>query len=613
MQNEKLPYLREKARQLPLEPGVYLMRDAGGNIIYVGKAKALRNRVSSYFRSVDKHEPKVYKMVENVREFSTIVTGSEFEALVLECSLIKQHFPKYNILLKDDKGYHYIRISGEMYPRISAAFHRAGEDGARYIGPYTSSFVVTQTVDEVNKAFMLPTCHRRFPEDCGKGRPCLNYHIKQCMGVCGGRVSQAQYSEIVDNVISFLQGGSEGTILLLTEKMEKAAENMEFEKAAGYRDRIRAIRRISERQNVVFAKVHNMDAIAIVQGGKESCAVVLRFREQRLVDKQDFLLGELSGLSAARSEFLLSYYGGREEIPKQVSLDGNIEDRELIERYLSEKAGRKVALHIPFKGEQLKLVQMAAANAAQTLSHIEQRAGREVAALDELARLLGLAHPPGYIEAYDISNLGGETMVGGMVVFENGRPRKDAYKKFNIKTVQGPDDYASMREVLGRRFAHYAEEKDTQTGFGRLPDLILLDGGKGHVAAVEPLLLEMGITVPLFGMVKDDKHRTRAIAHDGGEIAINASKSAFTLVTKIQDEVHRFSITAMKKKHKKSAFELKMTAVPGIGHKRATALLKQFKTQKALLAATPEELSAAPGMNEPSARAVYAFLHPAQE
>lgn len=612
MNNEKLGALREKARALPLDPGVYIMRDGEGKIIYVGKAKALRNRVSSYFRSVEKHLPKVYRMVENARDFETIVTGSEFEALVLECSLIKQHKPKYNILLKDDKGYHYIRLSPGDYPRIYAAMQRT-EDGSRYIGPYTSSFVVKQTVEEVNKAFMLPTCSRRFPEDFRKGRPCLNYHIKQCMGLCTGRISKREYDETIGQALDYISGNAGDTLRLLEQRMAEAAENMEFEKAAGYRDKIRAISRLKDHQSVVFAKVANQDVIAIAQNEGQSCAVVIKFREQRLVDKQDFLLGEIDSLPAARSDFILSYYSSAQnEIPRQVSLDVECEDQELVARYLSEKSGRKVLVHIPERGEQLKFVKMASVNAAQQLAQKVERTGREVAALDELARLLGLAAPPAYIEAYDISNYGAETMVGGMVVFENGRPLKSAYKKFNIKTVEGTDDYASMREVLTRRLSRYLEEKDSGQGFGRLPDLILLDGGKGHVNAVRPILEEMGLDIPLFGMVKDDKHRTRAIAHDGGETAILSSRSAFTLVSKIQDEVHRFSITFMKAKHTKNAFSLKITEVPGIGDKRAQALMKHFKTQKALRESTVEQLAQAPGMSKPSAERLYEHLHPGE-
>lgn len=611
---EHIAQLREQARSLPLEPGVYLMRDASGEIIYVGKAKALRNRVSSYFRSLDKHTRKTLHLVHAARSLETIVTASEFEALVLECSMIKQYRPKYNILLKDDKGYHYLRVSNDPYPRITAEKTVDSSDGARWLGPYTSSFVVTQTVDEVNKTFQLPTCKKKFPDDFGKGRPCLNHHIKQCIGLCSGRISRKAYGEIIEEAVDFITRGTSGTLEVLEQRMLDASENLEFELAALCRDRISAIKRIAQQQNVVFAKAPDQDIIALAHNARESCLALLKIREQRLVDKQSFELGEIDTLEGARRDFLLSYYGSAGvEIPKTIQMDGSCEERELVERYLAEYRGTKVRLHVPSRGEGLRLVEMASANAAQELAQKLERTGREVAALDELARLLGLPKPPDYIEAYDISNYGSETMVGGMIVFEGGRPLKSAYKKFNIRTVEGTDDYAAMGEMVSRRLSHYPEEQEKGTGFGRLPDLILLDGGKGHVSAVEPLLREAGLEVPVFGMVKDSAHRTRAIAREGGEIAIASSRKAFALVTRIQDEVHRFSITQMKKKHQKSSFALRLTQVPGIGQKRAASVLKHFKTQKALLAASVEELAQAPGMSLKTAQALYVFLHPEEE
>ena len=609
--NPRLDTLRETAKKLPMEPGVYIMRDSGGKIIYIGKAKLLRNRVSSYFRSVEKHLPKVYKMVQRVHGFDYIVTASEFEALVLECSMIKQHKPKYNILLKDDKGYHYIRIGTGPYPRITAEKARPHGDSARILGPYTSSFVVSQTVEEVNKAFLLPDCKHKFPQDIRKGRPCLNYHIKQCMGVCTGRIGPADYAETIEQALRFINGDSTAVLDDLSARMDQAAEATEFEKAAILRDKIKAIRRIADQQNVLFTKAVNQDVIGVAQNEDNCCVAVLKFRERRLVDKQDYRLGEISGLPGARHSFLLSYYAPGTEIPRRISLDGECEDAALVARYLSELAGHKVVLHSPKRGENLRLVDMARANAAQQLSHKVERTGKELGALDELSRLLHLEQTCTYIEAYDISNMGSDTLLGGMVVFENGRPLKSAYRTFNIKTVAGTDDYGSMREMLSRRIARYFAEKESGEGFGRLPDLILLDGGKGHVNAVAPLLQEAGLSVPLFGMVKDDKHRTRAIAGSGDEISILSSRTAFTLVSKIQDEVHRFSITRMKQRHSKTAFELSLTAVPGIGPKRARAIYRHFKTKTAMLAATPEQLAAAPGMNVPAAQALYAFLHPA--
>ena len=609
---EHIKALRETARRLPMDPGVYLMRDSTGEIIYVGKAKHLRSRVSSYFRSIEKHTEKTRRLVWAARELETIVTASEFEALVLECSMIKQYRPKYNILLKDDKGYHYLKISAGDYPRITAEKVMNPSDGGRWLGPYTSSFVVNQTVDEVNKAFLLPTCKRKFPEDFGKGRPCLNFHIKQCIGLCSGKISRREYSELIEQAVEFIHSGNERSLEQLHQKMEAASDALDFEQAAFYRDRIWAIQRITAQQNVVFSKTTmDQDIVALTQGTQETCVALLKIRAQRLVDKQTFDLGEIDSLEGARRDFLLSYYGAAEmDVPRVILLDGPSEEPKLVERYLEEVRGKKVSLRVPARGEGKRLVEMALANAAQHLAHKLERTGKELAALDELARLLNLTAPPQYIEAYDISNLGSETIVGGMVVFEDGRPLRSAYKKFNMKTVTGVDDYGSMREMLQRRFSRYQNPEEQDPGFRRLPDLILLDGGKGHVSAVEPLLREMGLNIPVFGMVKDSAHKTRAIAGEGEEISIAKNRRAFALVTGIQDEVHRFAISHMKQKHKKNAFALGLTQAPGIGDKRASALLRHFKTQKALLAASPEELACAPGMTLPAAHSLFQFLHP---
>lgn len=608
---EKLQSLAEKARQLPLEPGVYRMRDKSGRIIYVGKAKALRNRVSSYFRSVEKHTEKVYNMVMNVWDFDTIICDSEFEALILECSLIKQNDPKYNILLKDDKGYHYIQIWPKDWSRITAQKNKPQED-AKLIGPYISSFAVTETVDEVNKAFCLPTCSRKFPQDFGKGRPCLNYHIHQCMGVCTGKIPLEEYQEIIAQAVDFINGGSAETLKRLKSQMEQAAENLDFEKAARCRDRISAIQKTSERQKVVFTHVEDMDAAAFAQDGESICGVILKIRGQRLRDKQEFLLGknEALTLADARRELVMRYYASGEEIPRLIALDEDFEDSDLVQRMLQDKAGRKVELFVPARGDNRKLVEMARNNASQRLANNKPYSNRDVAALDELARLLGLEKPPRYIESYDISNIGSDTVVAGMVVFEDGRPLKNAYKRFSIKTVAGTDDYASMCEVISRRINRYFEEKDQpESTFGRLPDLILLDGGKGHVSSVEPVIRASGLDIPLFGMVKDNRHKTRAIAGDGGEIAISTFRSAFTLVSKIQEEVHRYSIAYSRSKHQKTGFVMELTTIPGIGQTRAKKLFQHFKTIKAMKSASQEELEAVPGMTKKTAQALYLFLH----
>ncbi|MBC8570118.1 excinuclease ABC subunit UvrC [Zongyangia hominis] len=604
MQDEILERLKKKVSGLPLAPGVYMMKDKTGHIIYVGKAKALKNRVSSYFRAIENHHPKVYQMVQNVYDFDYIVVDSEYEALVLECSLIKQHAPKYNILLKDDKGYHYIKVEKKPWGRISEV-KQFLNDGDEYIGPYVSGFIVKQMVDETNKAFKLPTCSRRFPAEIGKGRPCLNRHIDLCIAPCTGRVSEAEYGEILAQAVDFIKGGSENSLKSLRKMMEEAAEALDFERAARLRDRIKAIEKISEHQKVVLSKVPEQDVIALSQLGRTVCAVVLKFRGSKLIDKKDFLLGEVESIDSARSEFLMRYYDTGGDIPPQIELDAPCEDQDLFEEYLTEKAGRRVHIHVPQRGEQHDLVLMAKENASQRLSHETARTGREIAALDELARLLGLPHPPHYIEAYDISNIGESTIVGGMVVFEEGRPLKQAYRKFAIKEQQGPDDYAAMTEVITRRLSRYREG---DPHFSVLPDLILLDGGKGHVSTILPVVRAMGFDIPVFGMVKDDRHRTRAIAVDGGEISINSNRSAFSLVTAIQDEVHRFSIRYSRQKHQSGGFQLMLTRCEGIGQTRAVALLKHFKTVKAIRAATVEELCEVKGMTRTAAENLHAFL-----
>ncbi|MBR6736344.1 MAG: excinuclease ABC subunit UvrC [Oscillospiraceae bacterium] len=594
MSEKKISELHDKARALTSDPGVYLMHDKGGNIIYVGKAKNLKNRVSSYFRSVNKHTPKVYAMVCQVDYFETIITSSEFEALVLECSLIKRHTPKYNILLKDDKGFCYLRIDNGPYPRITEAKIKA-DDGAQYIGPYLSSWIVKQTADEVNKAFGLPTCTRVFPRDFKKERPCLNFHMKQCMGVCRGCISQEEYAETLRQAIEYIRGGSAESVKILTTQMEEAAENLEFERAARCRDRIRAIERFAERQRVVFTGVADQDVLAFVRSGQDVSLSVLRFRKQKLVDKMDFIFENSGPTEEVREEFISRYYSDpAHELPAMLTVDELPPDHELIERLLTERLGKKVVLYSPQRGENVRVMDMAKLNAAEQFSMRDRkRTGKELTALDDLGKLLGLEKPPTYIESYDISNIGGETIVGGMVVFEDGRPLKKAYRKFSMPGFSSPDDYACMAQMIERRFTHYQNRDE---GFDRQPDLLLIDGGKGHVSAVCEKLCEMGLSIPVFGMVKDDRHRTRAIAEQGGEISIAANKSVFSLITKIQDETHRFAISFARQRHSSGAFELSLTKVEGIGPARARALYKHFKTKKAILAASEEELTKAPNM-----------------
>ncbi|CAB1239589.1 UvrABC system protein C [Ruminococcaceae bacterium BL-4] len=609
--DQKKKELRKKAMKLPLSPGVYLMHDRSGKIIYIGKAKALKNRVSQYFGSEKNHDDKVRQMVAHVDWFEYILTDSEFEALVLECSLIKQHTPKYNILLKDDKGYHYIKVTNEEWPRISQS-KQAPDDGNTYIGPYVSSWATKESVDEALKIFRLPSCNRHFPRDIGKGRPCLNFFIKQCCAPCRGKISKEEYLESVNEAIDFLKGGSSESVRKLTEKMNKAAENLEFEYAARIRDRLSAIRKMGDRQKVVAISVPEQDVIALAQGPTACCFQVFRFQDGRLCDRESFPMGRCGEPESARREFLERYYTIRNRIPPRVTLDGPAESMDLLERWLTEKRGSRVLLSVPQKGEQAKLAEMVRQNAAEAVAQTTGRTVKETSALDELGRKLGLSEPPKYIESYDISNLQGGENVAGMIVFENGRPLKSAYRKFGIKTVEGQDDYASMRETLERRFEEYELHKEEGEGFGRLPDLILLDGGKGQVAAVRPVLEEHHLEIPLFGMVKDSSHRTRAITGDGGEISISSNRAAFTLVSSIQDEVHRFAIGYHRQLRKKHSISSALTTVEGIGEKRAKALLRYFRTMTAIREAELSQLEQAPGMTKPAAQKLYQAIHGAE-
>ena len=604
--NPKMKILRKKAMSLPLLPGVYIMKNADGEIIYIGKAKALKNRVSQYFGSQNRHPIKVRKMVENVDRFDYIVTGSEFEALVLECSLIKQHSPKYNILLKDDKGYSYIRISEGEYRKISAVFNKK-DDGSEYIGPYLSSYSVRQSVDAANKIFKLPQCNKVFPRDFGKSRPCLNYYISQCCGLCTGKIKKSDYDEAVDGAIAFLKGDSRDIIADLRVKMEKAAEELDFEQAAKLRDRINSIERIKEKQKVVYKSVEEQDVFATADIDGSVCLAVLRFSNGRLFDSEHFYFDDPGDKEGMRSDFITSYYSMRDNIPKRVTVDGEVADRELLEQWLSEKKGKKVTVFVPARGEQLEIVNMCRKNAEEKLAIKKGRTGREIAVLDELKDLLGLKKTPEYIESYDISHTAGQDSVAGMIVFKGGKPYRKAYKRFSIKSFDGNDDYRAMNEVLTRRFSEYEKSKDSTEGFGKLPDLILLDGGVGQVHAVEPVLREFGLKIPLFGMVKDNRHRTRAISGDGGEIAINSKRQVFTLVSEIQNEVHRFSVAYHHQKHAKRGLSLSLTEIEGVGEKRASALLKYFKTMTAIKNAEVDELSKAPGITSAVAQNIYDY------
>lgn len=602
--NDRLDFLREKANKLPLTPGVYQMKDSGGKIIYIGKAKALKNRVTSYFRAVESHNAKTYRLVQNIYDFDFIVTPTELDALVLEANLIKLHSPKYNILLKDDKGYNYVKISGDEYPKITYAL-QTDDKNAQYIGPYTQGYTVKQAVEEANRIFMLPTCSRKFPRDFGKERPCLNLHIGRCMGVCRGKISREEYLNSVHQAISYIKNGSKESIERLTREMEEYAERLEFEKAAQIRDKINSIKNAEMTQHIYSSKTTDFDVVAAAVNMDKCSVAVVKYRGGRIIDKENFFIGDESDSSQTREDFLVEYYSGKSEMPKEVYLDMEIDGRELLESYFSDRFKHKISLVNPKRGEGLTQVTLAKSNAEEYLSLKVGRTAKEIAALEDLKNILGLSRTPETIESYDISNMGEETRVAGMVVFKNGRPFKQGYKKFNIKYVEGIDDYACMQEVIERRMQRYL---DGDEGFSPLPDLILLDGGKGHVAAVKEVLDRMGIEVSLYGLVKDEKHRTRAIAKEGGEIQVNANKSVFALLTKIQDEVHRFSINYQRSRHRKKQYELELTRVKGVGEAKAMALLKEFKTKKAIKEATPLQLAQTARLNKEVAEELYLFI-----
>lgn len=594
--NERLPYLREKTAKLTTFPGVYRMKNENGEIIYIGKAKNLKNRVTSYFRVSADHTPKVAKMVENVFDYDFIVTDSEYEALVLECSLIKQHKPKYNILLKDDKGFHYIHVSDEMYPRITA--EKRNIPGGITLGPYTSPGVTKQTVTEVNKVFMLPVCRKKFPCTTAANRkPCLNYHIKQCMGVCTGRISADNYADIISQAVEYIKTGSKESVEKLREEMEAAAENLEFEKAAVLRDRINNITRASETQKIFDPDIENTDIIASVSNPAGTCVSVIVYRNGKIVDKNAYFFEGAENDSSLYTDFIMQYYSSGRDIPKNIFTEYECDDAQIVSGVLKEISGHAVHIQFRQKGNMMKYIMLARNNAGEFLSVRAGRTGREIIALEQLSKLLGLPKPPEYIEAYDISNLGSSAMCASMVVFENGRPLKKMYKRFSIKNVAVQNDYACMHEVLERRFRRFLDESETDEGFRRKPDLVFLDGGKGQVNAVEPYLRQMGIDVPVFGIVKDSRHRTRAISTGGEEISVSSLKSAFTLLTNIQDEMHRVAITYQKKLHSKITFDSRLTSVKGIGEKKAKKIMDRFRTIEAVREAGPEEISAVAGVS----------------
>lgn len=607
---EKIAELRRQAMALPTQPGVYLMKNTHGDIIYIGKAKNLKNRVSQYFGSDTNHTEKVRQMVVRVERFEYIVVNSEFEALVLECSLIKQHLPKYNILLKDDKGYSYIRVSPPPFSRIAEVKQKA-EDGARYIGPFMSSFVVKQAVDEVNKLFLLSVCRKPLQHGQAQGRPCLNHYIGQCCAPCTGRVTETEYAERVEQAVTYLTEGGARLTSLLTKRMNDAAEALDFETAARLRDRIRAIARLNEKQKVVQSRVPQQDVMAMAKAQDTACFEVFRFENGALSDREHFFVDPMESEAELRGEFLRRYYSTREKVPPRIVIDGPIEDQSLLEQWLTKLAaqqGKKytVKLVTPQKGEQAHLLNMCRENAAERVASRLQTGGREVAGLTELAQLLGLSVPPVRVESYDISHTAGSEPVAGMVVFKNGKPHRADYRRFQIKEATAGDDPSCLREVLTRRLNEYEEKQEEGSGFGELPDLILLDGGQAQVMAIKPLLKQRGYDIPVFGMVKDSHHRTRAIAAGGEEIAMTSHRRAFTLVATIQEEVHRYAIGYHRQKRRKLGTSL--TKIEGIGEKRATALLRHFGSVSAVKDATEEQLMTVAGMTKPAAEAVRRYF-----
>lgn len=595
---------------LPLLPGVYIMKNRQGKIIYIGKAKKLKNRVSQYFGSQNTHSEKVKAMVENVFAFDYIVVDSEFEALILECSLIKQNMPKYNILLKDSKGYSFIKKTNEEYPKIISVYNNQDKN-ASYLGPFISSHTVRESVETANTVFKLPTCTRVFPRDIGKERPCLYYYINKCSGVCSGKISKEIYAEAVSSAWEFLNGDTAAAISKIKEKMEEASENLDFETAAKLRDRIFAIEAIMQKQKVIYENVKEQDVFAAAEYNGKICLSVLRFSGGRLIDTENFFFENEDNSNEFRKSYLESYYNLRDNVPKRILVDGEVEDKELLEKWLSEKKGRKVEIFLSKRGEQLKILDMARENAEEKLAVRVGYTGKKLKILEELKRTLRLDKVPEYIESYDISHTGGENSVGGMIVFEGGRPLKRAYRKFKIKSFTGNDDYRSMIEVISRRFNEYkkASDKGIADGFGRLPDLILLDGGLGQVRAVEPLIKSLGLNVAVFGMVKDEKHRTRAVQSTGGEITISDKKGLFKFITEIQDEVHRYAIGYHRKLRTKNTLNMSLTEIDGIGEKRAILLLKHFKSIAAVKNAELSELERVKGMTKTAALNLYNYYH----
>ncbi|HCT90738.1 MAG TPA: excinuclease ABC subunit C [Lachnospiraceae bacterium] len=610
--------IEEELKKLPGKPGVYIMHDAEDAIIYVGKAVSLKNRVRQYFQSSRNKGPKIEKMVTHIARFEYIITDSELEALVLECNLIKEHRPKYNTMLKDDKTYPFIKVSvNEPYPRILFS-REMKKDKAKYFGPYTSVGAVKESIELIRKLYQVRSCNRSLPKDQGKERPCLYYHMKQCQAPCQGYISEEEYREKIKSVLAFLNGDYQKTIRELEEKMQQASLEMRFEEAAGCRDLIRDIRKVGERQKITDSTGENKDIIAMAQDRQDAVVQVFFVREGKLIGRDHFYLrvSETDREQDILLSFVKQFYSGTPFIPKELLLQHEIEDVKVLEEWLTRKRGQRVRIRVPKKGTKEKLVELAVRNAQMVLDQdrerIKREEGRTVGAVREIARLLGMGEIH-RMEAFDISNISGFESVGSMVVFEKGKAKRSDYRKFKIQTVQGPDDYSSMREVLTRRFERgireQAQEQEFQ-GFQKFPELLLMDGGKGQVNIAEEVLAGLSLAIPVCGMVKDDHHRTRGLYFRGEEIPIDHHSEGFKLITRIQDEAHRFAIEYHRLLRSKGQVHSVLDDIPGIGPARRKALMRRYQSVDNIREATVEELKQVESMNEKSAREVYAFFHP---
>ncbi|MFG6332935.1 MAG: excinuclease ABC subunit UvrC [Lachnospiraceae bacterium] len=596
--------IEEELKKLPSKPGVYLMHDERDAIIYVGKAVSLKNRVRQYFQSSRNKGVKIEQMVTHIARFEYIITDSELEALVLECNLIKEHRPKYNTMLMDDKAYPFIKVTAqEDYPRVMLA-RQMRKDRAKYFGPYTSAGAVKDTIDLIHKLYGIRTCNKALPKMQGKERPCLNYHIHQCPAPCQGYITKEEYAEAVKKALSFLGGNYSPILKELEEKMQAASENLQFEKAIEYRELLNSVGKIAQKQKITSSHMEDKDVVAMASDQEDAVVQIFFIREGRLIGRDHFCLhiaGE-DDQEAVLTAFLKQFYAGTPYIPRELVIQYEIREKELIEEWLSSRRGQRVHIHVPRKGEKEKLVELALKNAqivlTQDKERIRREEGRTIGAMKEIAKLLGL---PGIhrVEAYDISNISGFQTVGSMVVYEKGRPKRSDYRKFRIRGVQGADDYASMEEMLTRRLSHYEN----------YPDLIMMDGGRGQVNIALKVMEAVGVHVPVCGMVKDDRHRTRGIYYNNMELPIDRDSEGFRLVTRIQDEAHRFAIEYHRSLRSREQVHSVLDDIPGIGPARRKALMKGFQTLEEIRSADIEALSAVPGMNARAARQVFEFFH----